>query len=196
MTVIVDDPDVLLRIIRTFKHTVRAPEHLVPLAPVFDEVAVRIDDIDDVRPLIIDARFTDVEIISRRFPVRSKECARRARRSGITPGQPPDWKFDARPELLKLCRFGPLDVGQFPTLQNEHTVRTFREYALSRAPRPLFVPGQTGDRLRPVRYNFVPSEDVLPSLLSFYRCNARLLGSCLSFNACLLANEHSDDHQS
>ena len=46
--VIIDDPDVLLRIVRTFKNAVGTPEHLVPLAPVFDEVAVRIDDIDDV----------------------------------------------------------------------------------------------------------------------------------------------------
>src|SRR5207248_4092928 len=145
---------------------------------VLDEVAVRIDDIDDVRPLIIDARFADVEIISRSLPVRCKECARRARRRCIPPGQPPDWKFDARPELLKLCRFWPLDVGQFAALQNKHTIGTLCENALSRAPRPLLIPRQTGDRLRPVRDNFIPTENVLAALLSFYRGKTRLLRRC------------------
>jgi len=40
--VIVDDPDVLLGIIGTDVGGVRALEHIVPLRPVFDEVALRI----------------------------------------------------------------------------------------------------------------------------------------------------------
>jgi hypothetical protein len=48
--VVVDDPDVLLRVIRTDVDGVRALEHLVPLRPLFDDLALRVDDDDRVFP--------------------------------------------------------------------------------------------------------------------------------------------------
>src|SRR5213592_1160923 len=85
MPVVIDDPDILLRIIRAFKDAVRTPEHLVPLAPVFDEVSVRIHDTDDVRPLVIDARLPNIQIIARRLSIRCEKRSRRAGRCCIAP---------------------------------------------------------------------------------------------------------------
>src|SRR5262245_29124071 len=124
MSIVVYNPDILLRIIGTLKDAVRAAEHLVPLAPVFNEVAVGIDHINDVGPLEINARLSDVEIIARGLSIRSKECSRRTGRCCITPRKPSDWKFNARSELSKRNRFRSLDVGQLTALQDEHAIGT------------------------------------------------------------------------
>ena len=53
--VVVDDPDVLLRIVRADVDRVRTPQQLVPLIPRLDDVAVGIGDDDAVLPLRVDA---------------------------------------------------------------------------------------------------------------------------------------------
>src|SRR6266850_4407446 len=135
MPVVVDDPDILLRIIRAFKDGVRTPEHLVPLAPVFDEVAVLIHNIDDVRPLVIHARLPGIQVIARRFSIGSEERSRRAGRCCIAPRQSSDWELDARSELGKTDSLRPLKVRQFTTLQDENTIRTLCKDSLSCTPR-------------------------------------------------------------
>ena len=52
----VHDPDVLFRIVGADLHVVRPAPDLVPLRPVFDHLAVAIEDHDDVLPSPIDAR--------------------------------------------------------------------------------------------------------------------------------------------
>ena len=53
--VVVDDPHVLLGIVRADVDRVRAPQQLVPLRPRLDDVAVRVDDDDAVLPFGVDA---------------------------------------------------------------------------------------------------------------------------------------------
>src|SRR5438093_6451505 len=101
MPVVIDDPDILLRIIRAFKDAVRTPEHLVPLAPVLDEVTLRIHDVDDVRPLVIHTGLANIQIIARRLSVRSEEPTRRAGRCCVAPRQPSDRELDVWPALGK-----------------------------------------------------------------------------------------------
>src|SRR5438067_2359862 len=113
LSVVVDDPDILLRIVWTLKDAVGTPEHLVPLTPVFDEVAIVIDDIDDVRPLVIHTGLPNILIIAWRLSIGSEERAGRAGRCGVSPRQPSDWELDVRPELGKSDRFRPLEIRQF-----------------------------------------------------------------------------------
>jgi hypothetical protein len=57
--VVVDDPDVLLRVIRADVDRVRTLEHAVPLRPVLGEVALRVDHDDGVVPARIDAELAE-----------------------------------------------------------------------------------------------------------------------------------------
>ena len=62
--VVVDDPDALLRIVRADVDGVRPPQHLVPLRPVLDDVAVGVDDDDAVFPAVVDAGLADVRVVA------------------------------------------------------------------------------------------------------------------------------------
>src|SRR5439155_1703781 len=126
------------------------PQHLVPLSPVFDDIAVRIHDNDAMLPSEVHSGLTDIRIVAH-FSIGCFEPARRAGRCRIAKGQPADGEFDVRAELRELDLLRPLDVGQFPALQDEDTVRALGEHALPGAPRPLLVARQTRDRLRPLR---------------------------------------------
>src|SRR2546425_5187877 len=50
LIVVVDDPDVLLGIIRVDVDRVRASQHFVPLSPLLDDVALGVEDEDEVLP--------------------------------------------------------------------------------------------------------------------------------------------------
>ena len=163
--VVIDDPDALLRIVWADVDGVGPPQHLVPLSPVFDDIAVRIHDNDAMLPSEVHSGLTDIRIVAH-FSIGCFEPARRAGRCRIAKGQPADGEFDVRAELRELDLLRPLDVGQFPALQDEDTVRALGEHALPGAPRPLLVARQTRDRLRPVRHDVVRAEHVLATLLA------------------------------
>src|SRR5882672_10515586 len=74
----------------------------------------------------------------------------------------------ARPNLRNRSIYRPLQGRQFSALRDENSILTFGEDSLDRSPRPIFVPGQGGQRLRPVSYGFVRPGDVLSALLSQY----------------------------
>src|SRR4029077_14472078 len=116
-------------------------QHLVPLRPVLDDGAVRVDHDDAMLPPEVFARLADVRVVAD-FSVARIERARRARRRRVAPRQAPYREFGVRAELRQLDLFGPLDVRQFAALQDEHAVGALREHALARAPRPLLVARQ------------------------------------------------------
>src|SRR5215831_17203174 len=58
MIAVLDDPDVLLGIVRIHRDRMRPPEQRVPLRPVFRDVAVGIDDQHAVFPPCIDAELS------------------------------------------------------------------------------------------------------------------------------------------
>src|SRR5207247_1081443 len=99
-------------------------------------------------------------------PIRGFESARRAGRRRIPPGEPTDREFNVRPQLRKLDLLGPLEPWQLPPLQEEDAVRALGEDVLPCAPRPLFVARSFVERLRPVRNDFVTSENVLATPLA------------------------------
>ena len=103
--VIVDYPDMFVRIVGIDRDEVRALQNLVPLRPAFDDVAVGVRDDDAVFPLRIDAeRSRSSHRLARREsdPVAAAAGQRRGRR--IAPGQPADRELNARTELRQqLC---------------------------------------------------------------------------------------------
>ena len=64
VAVVIDDVHTLLRIGRVHVDRVRTAEHLVPLRPVFNQVALRVGDHDDVRPVEVSPVDADVGVIA------------------------------------------------------------------------------------------------------------------------------------
>ena len=181
VTVVVDDPHALLRIVGADVDGMRPAQHLVPLRPVLDNVAVRVDDDDAVLPAEVLAGLADVRIVAH-SPV-ALERARRARRRGVAPRQPSDREFDVRPELRQLDLFRSLEIRELAPLQDEDAVRALGEHALPGSPRPLLVAGQGRQRFRPVGHGLVRPEDVLPAFLAGHRRQPDIL-SRLAARSC------------
>src|SRR5262245_14433347 len=99
MHVIVQDPYMLFRIVWIDRNKVGALQNLVPLRPSFDEVTIGVRDDDAVLPFRVDAK--------RPIPpgggisaIRPRSASARQRRNRrIAPGQPANWKLNARTEL-------------------------------------------------------------------------------------------------
>src|SRR5258705_6768965 len=94
------------------------------------------------------------------------ERSRRACRRRVTPRETTDWELDVRTELRQLDRLRPLNIRQQPALQDEYAIRRLGEGEFTRAPRPLFEPGQRADWLRPVRDDVVGAERILAALFT------------------------------
>ena len=156
VTVVIDDPDVLLSIVRADVHRVRPLEDLVPLRPLFGDVALRVDDDETVFPAGIDAELT----IRRLRPPPDLQALRRvatgASGSGqcgggvAAPGQSPDRELHARSKLRHPGHRRSRNVRQLAPGEQIHTVRALREDALRRSPGPVLVPRQRAHILRPV----------------------------------------------
>src|SRR5262249_11792093 len=123
------------------------------------------DDDDAVFPAIVDAGLADVQVVARHAR-RFLEPSRRAGDGRVAPGQTEIRELDVGPELRQFDRLRPRDVRQLAAAQAEAPIRVFSEDALPRAPRPLLVAGQAGNRLGPVRDDVVRAEDVLAAGLA------------------------------
>ena len=161
---VVDDPDVLVGIVRAHVNGVRPREHRVPLRPVLDDVAVAVEDEDAVLPARVDAEHAAL-LLPGFQPVRrhrARGAAGRRARDGRAPDrQAEHGVLEARRDVAQALRRGPLDGGQLAALQHEHAVGALREHALRRAVGPAVVARQLRERLRPVGDDGVVAERVL-----------------------------------
>ena len=131
VSLIVHHPNVFLRIVRIDGDVVRAAQHLVPLRPVLDDLSRRIDHHDAMLPARIDAELSTPHRISR--------CSHRTDGS-IAPRYLRDGKRDARTDGRIGNLLGPLEVGYFAPLENEHAIGAFGEDAFHGSIGPFFVP--------------------------------------------------------
>ena len=151
--VVVDDPDVLLRVVRADVDRVRPPQQLVPLLPPLDDVAVGVGDDEAVLPLRVDAELAvgrplDADLVVLAFPrrqpfpgvlIRAADAGQRRRRR-VSP-QAGHGEADARSSLRQQRRAcGGVHLRQLAAEQHEDAVRALGEHAFARAVRPLLVP--------------------------------------------------------
>src|SRR5581483_10317398 len=137
--VIVNQPYVLLRIIRINRNIVRPLHDLVPLRPLLGDVAIAVDNRQAVFPFGI---YADRALPEFGPIVRILASAAGARQRGncsIAPWQAPDRKLNAWPEIGQQLGLRPLDVGQLAPEYQENAVGIFGVYALARSPSPLFI---------------------------------------------------------
>ena len=167
--VVVYEPDVFLRIVGTHVHRVRALHDLVPLRPLFDDVALRVDDGQAVLPTGVNAHLAirglcaPPEIHALRGILPRPASARKGRRRCAAPGNAANWKLNARADVRKPSDLRSWQVWQLAARNEVHAIRVLGEDALSRAPRPLVVPGKCADVLRPPLDDFVWTHVVLRS---------------------------------
>ena len=174
--VVVDDPDVLLRIVGADVDRVRAAEQLVPLLPGLDDLAVAIDHDHAVLPLRVHAelairRTLDAELVRLCLP---RPSAIRSISLSVPPvpgreavvasrQKPATGKADARAQLRQQRRLGRRHLRQFAAEQHVDAIRAFGEHAFARAVGPLLVSRQRADVLRPVLDHVVRAGQVLRS---------------------------------
>ena len=157
VTVVVDDVDVLLRIVRADVDRMRPAQHLVPLRPVLDDVAVAVDHEDAVRPEEVDAVLAARR--SRRRPLPSR-LEQRSRGAGLrrVPPQARDREREVRRHLRSrrpAARPCWRDDRERPALNVVDAVRAFREHTLPRAKRPFLVAGRRAQVFRPAGHDLV-----------------------------------------
>ena len=158
----VDDPEMFLGIVGAHLDVVRAAPDRVPLRPVFDHLAVAIEDHDDVLPAPIDARPAGAS-------VRGGLAAAGSGAGGLAHGHSrTHWELQAGPDLRKSGCFDPgREHRQLALLRDKHTVGSLGEYKSGLRPSPPLVVGQTlGERFRPVLDGIVGAENVLPAFKS------------------------------
>ena len=161
--VVVDDPHVLLRIVGADVDRVRPLEDLVPLRPLLDDVALRVDDDEAVLPAGVHA-----ELAIRRLSPSSFDSLRRIPAGpavagsavcvALRHGTPPMGNCTLGPTSGKP-RLRPREVRQLAAREQVHAIRVLGEDALRRAGGPLLVARQRADILRPARHDFVRARD-------------------------------------
>src|SRR5581483_4281293 len=120
--VVVDDPDVLLRIVGVDGDVMRALENFVPLGPGFDDVAVGIHDGEAMLPFSVhaDSALPELGAIVGILP--GAAGARQRRYSGVAPGEASDGELQAGGDFGELPSGGPLDVGKLAAEQQKYPV--------------------------------------------------------------------------
>ena len=116
MLPVVHHPHMLFRIVRIDEHRMRPPEDIVPLRPLFHDVARRIDDEQAVLPARIDA-----ELALPSVPAVAARVTRAAHRpdGGVAKWRLGNRKGDARTDarIWHLCR--PLESGSSPRISTK-----------------------------------------------------------------------------
>ena len=130
MALVVNHPNVFIRVIRVNGDVVRALEHGIPFGPVFDQIAVRVHDYDAMLPPRVHAKLP--------FPHGIARGSNRPNR-GVTKRKLGNRKGDAGANFGVGNFFGALHRGNFAALQDENAIGALREDALHRSPGPLFV---------------------------------------------------------
>ena len=143
---VVDDPDVLFRIVGIHMHGMRLHEHRIPLAPGLDNVALAVDDDQAMLPEGVDS-----PAIASPFPGRpavlvvvigARHRSVSPRHRSVAPGVlPPYGKAQERVLLVDQTVFRPVDLLQDAALKHKDSIRAFSENALRRAPGPVLVSG-------------------------------------------------------
>src|SRR5215831_5007499 len=161
MRVIVDNPNVLLRVVGADINRVWTFEHLVPLGPLLDDVALCVDDDQAVFPAGVYAQLS----IGRRrsAPQFHSPCrilartsgARRRGGVGVAPWQPSERKLHIRSDLGKESRLRTWNVRQLAAAQQIYAIRAFREDSPSPAVCPLLVAGESAEILWPTLDDFI-----------------------------------------
>ena len=152
--VIVDEPDVLVRVVRADRDEVRTLQARVPLHPVGglrQQVALAVEHEDAVLPARVHAHLV---VACPGFHAALGELAAaavagRARGRRVTPRQPADRERDARPEVRQLLRHRTRNLRQLAALHDVDAVRALGKHALARAERPALVAGIGAELLRP-----------------------------------------------
>ena len=165
--VVVDHPHVLLRVVGADVDRVRTLEQLVPLRPLLDDVALRVDDDEAVLPAGVDAELAirrrraspDLHPL-RRVLTRSAAPWRR-RRVRVAPRQSRERKLHVRTDLGKQPRLRTRDLRQLAAAEQIHAIRALGEDAARAAIRPLLVAGERAEILRPPFDHLVRARDVL-----------------------------------
>ena len=171
---IVHQPHVLFRIVGADEDRVRPLPHRIPLGPRVDDLAVGVDDHEVVLPEGVDAELAGVQPEAIFRELASAAVGGRARGGGVSHWHPSfsERVREARPELGSSSGLGHGNVRQLAALEDEDPVRALGEDALHRSPRPLLIPRQLAEVLRPVRDRLVGAENVLITFLARHRRNA------------------------
>ena len=170
--VVVDDPDVLLRIVGADGDEVRPLQHRVPLRPRVDQVALGVEDEDAVLPArvhahLVAARFPRLDAVLGELP--GAAVAGQAGGRRVAPRQAADRELDARPESGSRRACGRWMFGSSPRCSTK-TRSGLSANTLCPAPnvQPC-VAGQRRQVLRPVGDDVIGAEDVLAALLAGHR---------------------------
>ena len=161
--VVVDEPDVLFRVVGADEDGVRATPLGVVLGPAFGDFALGVDDDEVVLPLGVDAEFTGVEAEAVFGDLAGAAVGGRGGEGGVAHGHAAfaDGKGEAGADLGHAAGLGLGNVGQLAALEDEDAVGTFGEDAFHRAPGPLLVAGEGGEILGPIGDRLVGAEGVL-----------------------------------
>ena len=160
----VDDPHALLRIVGADLDVVRAREELVPLGPVLGDFALRVDDDDVVFPAAVHARlvvalvFLDRVVAAAAARLAAAADGRRETRGRVRTAESSG--------SAAVCRI----LTSSPLLTKKTRFGLSAKTSIACPIRPVLVVRQAlRHRLRPVRHGFVRTEDVLPTLQTRYR---------------------------
>ncbi len=175
VAVVVDDVDVLLRIVRADVHRVRPAQHLVPLRPVLDDVAVAIDHENAVLPEEVRAVHSGIRVVACHLRARLEERSGRARARGVAP-QIRDGEREIRSDVWCLDGFPASSLRrnhrERTTLDVVDAVRALGEHTLSGPERPLFLARDRAEILGPVRHNLVRARRLERAEVIGYGCVA------------------------
>jgi hypothetical protein len=179
VAIVVDEPHVLLGIVGTDIDRVRAPQHLVPLRPPLDDVAVAVDDEDAVLPLELDAVLADVGVVAH-LAVHFERAGRAG--DGRVAPEARDGKGEARSDL-RHRRATPAsrrwNDRQLAALDVIDAIRTLREDTLPGAERPLLVARQRAQILGPVGHHLIRAGRLEIADRCWRRRQGRSAASCL-----------------
>src|SRR5688572_15826403 len=167
MHVIVDEPHVLLCVVRAHVDRMRTLHDLVPLRPLLDDVALRVDHGDAVLPARVNTNFPvwrlrappDIHALFRILARAASAWKCGCRRA--SPRHPANRKLDARTHFREASHLRSRKIRQLASGNEVNAIRVLREDALPCAPRPLVMPGQGADVLRPPLDHFVRAHMVL-----------------------------------
>ncbi|HUL21384.1 MAG TPA: hypothetical protein VLZ10_08010, partial [Thermodesulfobacteriota bacterium] len=166
MRMVVDHPDELFRIVRTDVDRVRPLQHLVPLGPLFSDLAIGVYHDQTMLPSGVDTEPAFVEPEPVLSQLAAGACCRWAGRSGISKRQALDWEQEVGPGLGNGPALRGGKVRQLAPLKDEDPVGAFGEDSLRRSPCPFLMLRQLGQGLWPARDGFVGAKSVLATFLS------------------------------
>ena len=184
LVVVVHDPDVLLRIVGADVDRVRTPEHLVPLRPLLDDVALRVEDEEEMLPARIDPEASFVglrRIIRIRTGRAASGRARVLPLRGVTERDLANGERQTWADLRNRCDRRTLQLRQLAHLNHEDAVGVFSEDRFGGAPRPLIVSRELRQRLRPIARDIVWSREIPSAFFSGHRGEPGA-GLCLAVN--------------